>query len=116
MKNRAEFYAKIRFNVDFISDEIQKVETSEDIREMIVIVCNDISSGILGQIDICSDEDLVIKLMMELKRLDLIIRLISDNKEEQSACFLLMTHVGDMLHLIDEEEPELLDKYRRMKK
>lgn len=43
MKNKAEFYAKIRFNVDFISDEHKKINTHEPIGGMIEMICKDIS-------------------------------------------------------------------------
>lgn len=82
---------------------------------MIEIICQEISYEVLKQIDRFDDNDLIIKLLMQLKRFDLLIKWLENNKEKQEAYLLLITHVGDMLYLIQQERPEILDKYRIVK-
>lgn len=58
----------------------------------------------------------MIKLLMQIKRFDLIIKTIDGNDDMQMVHLLLIAHVGDMLYVINDEAPELLDKYRKEKK
>lgn len=100
MTDKTDFYAKIRWNITFIAEEIEKIPTSPKTKEQILKICNTISSEILHKIGETPDEKLMTDLSTQLARFDQLIQGLENAPTEQPAYMLLITHVADMFALI----------------
>ena len=104
MENKLEFYAKIRWIITFIAEEIEKIPTSQKTKEQILNICDTISSQVLHNIGETDDEKLMAEMKRQLSRFDLLINELENNDNEKTAYILLITHVADMLALIAKEK------------
>ena len=104
MENKLEFYAKIRWIITFIAEEIEKIPTSQKTKEQILDICGAISSEVLNNIGKTDDEKLMVEMKRQLARFDLLINELEKNDNEKTAYMLLITHVADMLALIAKEK------------
>ncbi|MBT4597511.1 hypothetical protein HOC76_00605 [bacterium] len=103
MSDKIEFFAKIRWNVDFITEEIEKIPTSQKTKDQVLSICETISSDVLNNIGEIADEELIAEIKKQLARFHPLIQKLENNDNEKMAFMLLITHVADMLALIDKE-------------
>lgn len=92
--------AIIRFNIDFISEESNRIKTSDDVRNRVVEICNRISTEILSKLDEVDGEKLMKDTLKQLSKFDVIIKELDSNENEKDMLFLLTSHVGGMLNAI----------------
>jgi nitrate/nitrite-specific signal transduction histidine kinase len=104
-----EILGKIRWNITFITEEIFRVNGSDDVKKEIAVVCNDISD-VLNKIEASNEEESVSDIKGYLNKFDEIIDRIENDTESETLYMLLITHVADMkfLFLTDEEKNNLL--------
>jgi len=103
MGNKIEFYAKVRWNITFIAEEIEKNPTSQETKEQVLNICNVISSEVLHNIGKIDDEKLMTELDRQLARFHLLIKELENNDKEKMAYILLITHIADILALTKKE-------------
>ena len=92
--------AIIRFNIDFILEESNRIKTSDDVRNRVVEICNYTSTEILSKLGEVDGEKFMKAILDQLSKFDVIIKELDDNENEKEMLFLLTSHVGDMLHAI----------------
>lgn len=103
MSSIIEFFAKVRWNINFIAEEIEKIPSSQKTKEQISNICNTISSDVLHKIGDVDDEHLMAELNQQLEKFHSLISEIENNDDEEIAYVLLITHVADILSLIEKE-------------
>jgi hypothetical protein len=104
MSNKIDFYAKIRWIITYISEEIEKIPASQKTKEQILSICGAISSEILRKIGEVDDEKLMDLLDQQLLKFHRLIKELENNKKEEMAYMLLITHVADILFLVKNEK------------
>lgn len=103
MNNSIEFFAKIRWIITFITEEIEKIPTSQKTKEQVLNICDTISSEVLHNIGKVDDEMLVAELNRQLAKFHFLIKELENNDDEKIAYMLLITHVADILSLIEKK-------------
>lgn len=93
----------IRWNINFISEEAKKIETSEEIRSRVLMICDDISEKVLSRLGEDSSETITKNLYRELLRFDKIIREIDGDDKESDMFILLTGHIGDIFFALKEK-------------
>jgi hypothetical protein len=87
-----EFYCNVRVIKDRIVDAIKKTDTSDEIKNQVLDICNDIEVNVLNKILEDDDNDLIIELIFQMKKFDILIRIFEAIKEED-VLFLLRCYV-----------------------
>lgn len=98
-----EKLAKIRWNIDFILSELDKIPGSDAVKNDVRSACSVVNIVLLN-----SDNESEIKAA--IGALDAVIDRIKENTENQMIFLLLITHVADMkfLFLSEERQKEIL--------
>ncbi len=95
--------AVIRFNIDFISEESNRIKTSNDVRNRVIEICTYISTEILSKLEDKDGEKLEKQILYGLSKFDEVIKDLENDDNEKEMLFLLTSHVGDMLYAIYEK-------------
>ena len=103
MSTKIEFYMFLRWNITFISEEIERVSTSQEIKKQVTDICNEISTKVLHNIGELDDEILLKKLDEQLLKFDHVIKKLENNNNEETAYLLLITHVADICAALEKE-------------
>ena len=99
-----DFFAKIRWYISFISEEITKIKTTPKTKARVLEICDAISSQVLSKIGDVDDETLIETLKQYVDEFRVLIKEIDGDKDEEGAHFLLITHVADILALLKSVE------------
>lgn len=94
-----EKLAKIRWNIDFILSELDKIPGSDAVK-------NDVRSACSVVNIVLSNSDNEAEIKAAIGALDALIDHIKENPENQMVFMLLITHVADMKFLLLSEEKQ----------
>lgn len=96
-----EVFCKIRWIINFISDEILKVGGSIKIKNEIKNACDSFEKEILSRIETeISQKDFIDLIKKELSNFDLIIQKINGDDKNKVLFMLLITHIADIKFLL----------------
>ncbi len=106
--------AKIRWNNDFIKEEVEKVEGSSEIKKEIFDSCELLSNALSECFRVGADKKKAREIMWPaFVGFDKTITKIENDKENKTLFMLLITHVADIRYLVaSEEEIEKIRKIR----
>lgn len=104
MNSKIELFTKIRGVITFITEEIEKIPTSQKTKEQVLNICDAISTKALHNIGEIDDAEIIAEIFRQLSRFDLLIRELENNEDEKTAYMLLITHVADIFSLIQQEK------------
>ena len=108
MGNKIKFYAQIRWIITFISEEIEKIPSSQKTKKQILNICDAISTKVLHNIGKTDDEKLMAEMNRQLTKFDLLIKELENDDNEKTAYILLINHVADILALTVAERQKIL--------
>jgi hypothetical protein len=107
-----EVFAKIRWIIDFIGEEVFRVGGDDEVKDKIKKACDSFRGEVFPKIgtDI-SEEDFIKLIKKELKSFDSIIEEIRADEENRNLFMLLITHIADIKFLLlNKEEQEKIKK------
>lgn len=104
MNNKIELFGKIRGIIIFITDEIEKIPTSQKTKEQVLNICDIISTKALYKIGEIDDEEIIAEIYRQLVKFNLLIKELENDKDEKIAYMLLITHIGDIFSLVGKEK------------
>ena len=98
---------KIRWNINFIKEEAEKVDGSSDIKEEIIDICNAFVGVISKCFEVGADKEKAREIMKPLLLdFDKIIERTEGDTENKALYMLLITHVADIHFLLASEEKQ----------
>jgi len=103
MNNKIELFTKIRGIITFITEEIEKIPTSQKTKEQVLNICDAISTKALHNIGEIDDEEIIAEIYRQLEKFDILIKVLENNEDEKIAYMLLITHIADIFSLIGKE-------------
>jgi len=107
-----DILAKIRWNIDFIKEETEKVEGSSEIKKEICDSCELLSDALSECFKVGADKEKAREIMWPaFVGFDKTIKKIDGNENNMSLFMLLITHIADIRFLVaSEQEQERIKK------
>lgn len=104
---------KIRWNIDFILSELGKIPGSDEVKNEVRAVCEEVNNVLAKP----NSELLETELKAAISGFDTIIDKINGVTENQMIFMLLITHIADMkfLFLSEEQQKELTEEMNNSK-
>ncbi len=105
-----EILDQIKHNIDFVTAETGRVEGSNDVKDQILNICNNISEKIISKTELKGKDDLLDLIKGDIKKFDELIGKIEGSVKDKMLFLLLITHVADIkfLFLTPEEQISLM--------
>lgn len=105
-----EIFINVRSIINFIEEEINRINGSNELKGEILLICNNIS-GILGKIGEEEDLKIVESIKKELNSLDKIVDRIEKDESNFHLYMLLITHIPDIRFLFLSEDKKQKKDY-----
>jgi hypothetical protein len=103
MQNILEIASIVRGNITFISEETEKIQSSDQTKAKVRETCSktsEIISSVLKKIGTVENRELRTELKEAIENFHPIVESIKENEDEKPMFMLLITHVGDMLNAV----------------
>ncbi len=98
---------KIRWNIDFIKEETEKVDGSPEIKKEILENCEILGKSLSQCCNFDIDKEKAREIMKPtLNEFDKIIKKIENDSENKTLFILLITHIADIKFLLLSEEDQ----------
>ena len=102
-----DILAKIRWNNDFIKEEVEKVEGSSEIKKEIFDNCELLSDALSDCFKINANKEKAREIMKPaFVKFDKIIKKIDGDEKNMALFMLLITHIADIKFLLASEEEQ----------
>jgi len=98
---------KIRLSIDFIKEEIEKVDGSPEVKKEILNNCELLSNALSGCCNFDIDKEKAREIMgLALNEFDKTIKKIENDDKNKILFMLLITHIADIKFLLSSEEDQ----------
>ncbi len=102
-----DILSKIRWNIDFIKEETEKIPGSSEIKKEILDSCKLFSEALSDCCNVGIDKEKARAIMKPaFEEIDKIIKKIENDNDNKNLFMLLITHMADIKFLLSSKEEQ----------